>query len=55
MLSSSYRQEEVTFLLTDLSGHALELGLRERAGLQRPRLGQLIPPKATAATPELSR
>jgi Phosphoribosyl transferase (PRTase)/PELOTA RNA binding domain len=30
VLSSSYRQEEVTFLLTDLSGHALELGLRER-------------------------
>jgi hypothetical protein len=30
VLISSYRQEEVTFLLTDLSGHALELGLRER-------------------------
>ena len=30
MLISSYRQEEVTFLLTDLSAHALELGLRER-------------------------
>ena len=30
MLSSSYRPDEVTFLLTDLSGYALELGLRER-------------------------
>jgi hypothetical protein len=30
MLNSSYRPDEVTFLLTDLSGHALELGLRER-------------------------
>jgi hypothetical protein len=30
MLRSSYRQDEVSFLLTDLSGHALELSLRER-------------------------
>jgi Phosphoribosyl transferase (PRTase)/PELOTA RNA binding domain len=30
VLRSSYRADEVTFLLTDLSGHALELGLRER-------------------------
>lgn len=30
MLRSSYRTDEVSFLLTDLSGHALELGLRER-------------------------
>jgi len=30
VLRSSYRPDEVTFLLTDLSGHALELGLRER-------------------------
>lgn len=30
MLRSSYRPDEVSFLLTDLSGHALELGLRER-------------------------
>jgi hypothetical protein len=33
----------------------IELGLRERAGFQRPRPGQLIPPKATAATPEFNR
>ena len=30
MLRSSYRADEVTFLLTDLSGHALELGLSDR-------------------------
>lgn len=30
MLRSSYRPDEVRFLLTDLSAHALELGLRER-------------------------
>jgi hypothetical protein len=30
MLRSSYRADEVSFLLTDLSGHALELGLAER-------------------------
>ena len=30
MLRSSYRADEVSFLLTDLSGHALELGLGER-------------------------
>lgn len=30
MLRSSYRPDEVTFLLTDLSGHALERSLRER-------------------------
>ncbi len=30
MLRSSYRADEVSFLLTDLSGHALELGLDER-------------------------
>ncbi|HUJ06643.1 MAG TPA: cysteine protease StiP domain-containing protein [Streptosporangiaceae bacterium] len=30
MLTGSYRPEEVSFLLTDLSGHALERGLRER-------------------------
>jgi hypothetical protein len=30
VLSSSYRPDEVTFLLTDLSAHELELGLRER-------------------------
>jgi len=30
VLLGSYRPDEVSFLLTDLSGHALELGLRER-------------------------
>ncbi len=30
MLRTSYHPDEVTFLLTDLSGHRLELGLRER-------------------------
>ncbi len=30
MLRSSYHSDEVSFLLTDLSGHSLELGLRER-------------------------
>ncbi len=30
MLRGSYRADEVSFLLTDLSGHDLELGLRER-------------------------
>ena len=30
MLRGSYRPDEVSFLLTDLSGHALERGLRER-------------------------
>jgi len=29
-LRSSYREDEVSFLLTDLSAHRLELGLRER-------------------------
>jgi hypothetical protein len=38
MLSSSYHADEVSFLLTDLSGHALELGLRERErAIQRGR------------------
>ena len=38
MLSSSYRADEVSFLLTDLSGHALELGLQERErAIQRGR------------------
>ncbi|HEX5188114.1 MAG TPA: cysteine protease StiP family protein [Streptosporangiaceae bacterium] len=38
MLASSYRPDEVSFLLTDLSGHALELGLREREqAIQRGR------------------
>jgi len=43
------------FALVALFSGFIELGLRERAGLQRPRLGQLIPPKATSATPEPSR
>ncbi len=30
MLRSSYQPDEVSFLLTDLSGHALELGLEQR-------------------------
>jgi Phosphoribosyl transferase (PRTase)/PELOTA RNA binding domain len=30
LVRSTYRADEVTFLLTDLSGHALELGLAER-------------------------
>jgi len=30
MLRSNYHPDEVTFLLTDLSGHSLELGLAER-------------------------
>ena len=38
MLRSSYRADEVCFLLTDLSGHALELGLNERErAIQRGR------------------
>ena len=38
MLTSSYRADEVSFLLTDLSGHALELGLQERErAIQRGR------------------
>jgi hypothetical protein len=43
------------FALVALFSGFIELGLRERAGLQRPRFGQLIPPKATAAMPEPSR
>ncbi len=38
MLASSYRAAEVSFLLTDLSRHALELGLHEREqAIQRGR------------------
>jgi Phosphoribosyl transferase (PRTase)/PELOTA RNA binding domain len=38
MLRSSYRLDEVSFLLTDLSGHALELDTRERErAIQRGR------------------
>lgn len=38
MLTSSYRADEVSFLLADLSGHALELGLQERErAIQRGR------------------